>query len=67
MEQFLYTLAIIFSVYLISFLMINIRLIFTGNQFRGTCASSNELMADKGGNCSVCGSTPEEVCKNEDE
>lgn len=66
MEQFFYTLAIIFGIYLISFAMINIKHIFTGNEFRGTCASANTLMSDKGGTCTVCGSKPEEVCKNED-
>ncbi len=66
MEQFLYTLVVIFGVYIISFAMINIRHIFTGKPFRGTCASSNELMADKGGNCTVCGTKPGDECLGEE-
>lgn len=61
--EFLYVLAIIFIVFGISFLMINIRHLVTGNEFRGTCATNNPMLKNKVGECSVCGKTPEEECK----
>jgi len=61
--EFLYVLAIIFGVFGISFLLINIRQIFTGQEFRGTCATNNPMLKNNVGDCSVCGKTPEEECK----
>ena len=61
--EFLYVLAIIFGVFGISFLMINIRHLVTGNEFRGTCATNNPMLKSKVGECSVCGKSPEEQCK----
>lgn len=63
MEQFLYTLGIIFVVFALSFVLINIRHIFTGNEFRGTCASNNPMIKNQLGECTVCGKKPEEDCK----
>ena len=63
MQQFLYTALIIFGVFFISFLMINLRHIVTGNEFRGTCASNNPMLKDELGECSICGKKPEEDCK----
>jgi len=54
---------IVFTVFLMSFLMINIRKIVTGQEFRGTCATNNPMLKDKLGDCSVCGKKPEEECK----
>lgn len=61
--EFLYTLSIIFGVFLISFALINIRYIFTGNEFRGTCATNNPMLKSQVGECTVCGKKPEEDCK----
>ncbi|NBB88578.1 MAG: hypothetical protein GVX96_02170 [Bacteroidetes bacterium] len=61
--EFLYTLIIIFGVFGLSFALINIRHIFTGNEFRGTCATNNPMIKDKIGECTVCGKTSEESCK----
>ena len=61
--EFLYVLAIIFGIFGISFLMINIRHIVTGNEFRGTCATNNPMLKSQVGECSVCGKSPEEQCK----
>ncbi|MCO6476197.1 MAG: hypothetical protein J5I94_06210 [Phaeodactylibacter sp.] len=61
--EFLYVLAIIFVVFGISFALINIRHIFTGQEFRGTCATNNPMLKNQVGECSVCGKTPEEECK----
>ena len=63
MEQFLYTLIIIFCVFGLSFILINIRQIFTGQEFRGTCASNNPMIKNNLGECTVCGKMPEEDCK----
>ncbi|MCF8237245.1 MAG: hypothetical protein K9I85_03755 [Saprospiraceae bacterium] len=61
--QFLYTLAIIFGVFLISFVLINIRHILTGNEFRGSCSSNNPMLKNQLGECSVCGKQADEACK----
>jgi hypothetical protein len=63
MSEFLYTLSIIFGVFLVSFILINIRHIVTGNEFRGTCSTNNPMVKDKFGNCNVCGKTADEACK----
>lgn len=59
----LYTIGIIFVFFAISFALINIRHIVTGNEFRGTCATNNPMLKDKMGECSVCGKTADEACK----
>ena len=61
--EFLYILLIIFAVFGISFMMINIRHIVTGKEFRGTCATNNPMLKNQIGDCTVCGKTPEEDCK----
>jgi len=63
MNELLYTFIIIFSIFLIAFAMINIRQIFTGKEFRGTCATNNPMIKNKLGECSLCGKKPEEDCK----
>ncbi|MBK7637551.1 MAG: hypothetical protein IPJ13_27105 [Saprospiraceae bacterium] len=63
MEEFLYLLVIIFSIFGISFLMMNIRHLITGQEFRGSCASNNPMLKNQLGECSVCGKKPEEDCK----
>jgi len=63
MSQFLYTLLIIFTVFGLSFMMINIRYIVTGNEFRGTCATNNPMLKNQIGECTVCGKTPEQDCQ----
>lgn len=63
MTGLLSTFAIIFSVFLIAFAMINIRQLVTGNEFRGTCATNNPMLKNEIGECSVCGKLPEEDCQ----
>jgi hypothetical protein len=63
MGEFLYTAVIILGVFLISFVLINIRQIFTGKEFRGTCATNNPMLNNQIGECTVCGKKPEEECK----
>ncbi|MBK9257448.1 MAG: hypothetical protein IPM42_18445 [Saprospiraceae bacterium] len=63
MKEFLYILLIIFFFFGISFLMINLRHLITGNEFRGTCSSNNPMLKNQIGECTVCGKKPEEDCK----
>jgi len=63
MNQFISTLLIVFVVFGLSFVLINIRHIFTGNEFRGTCASNNPMIKNNLGECTVCGKTPEQDCQ----
>lgn len=61
--EYLYVLGIIFAVFGISFALINIRQIVTGNEFRGTCATNNPMLKSEVGDCTVCGKKPDEACK----
>ncbi len=61
--EFLYVLGIIFAAFGLSFLLINIRQLFTGKEFRGTCATNNPMLKDEIGECSVCGRKPGEECQ----
>ena len=63
MNTLLSTFLIIFSLFLISFALINIRQIFTGKEFRGTCATNNPMIKNKMGECNVCGAKPEDACQ----
>lgn len=64
--EFLYVLAIVFLIFGLSFAMINIRHIFTGNEFRGTCATNNPMLKSQIGDCTVCGKKADEACKMPD-
>ncbi len=61
--DFLTLFLVIFGVFALSFVLINIRHLFTGEEFRGTCASNNPMLTNKIGNCEVCGKSPDEDCK----
>ncbi|MDX1478089.1 MAG: hypothetical protein R3301_10330 [Saprospiraceae bacterium] len=63
MSQFVSTLIIVFGFILVSFFLINIRHIFTGKEFRGTCATNNPMLKSKMGECQVCGRQEGEECK----
>lgn len=63
MNEFLVSFIIIFSFFAVAFILINIRHIFTGNEFRGTCATNNPMVKNQHGECNVCGAKPEEKCK----
>ena len=54
--------AVIFLVFGLSFLMINIRYLVTGNEFRGTCATNNPMLKNQIGDCTVCGKKADEEC-----
>jgi len=61
--EFLYVFGIVGSFFAISFILINIRHVVTGNEFRGTCATNNPMLKDQVGDCQVCGRKPDEECK----
>lgn len=63
METFLYMLLVIFIVFGLSFALINIRHIFTGKEFRGTCAQNNAKLKNEVGECTVCGANTAENCE----
>jgi len=63
MKEFLSILVIIFVTFGVSFILINLRQVVTGKEFRGTCASNNPMLKDKLGECSVCGKKPDEECQ----
>jgi len=64
--DFLYVLGIIFFVFGISFILINLRGVVKGEDFRGTCATNNPMIKNKFGDCNVCGKTADEACKMPD-
>ena len=61
--EYLVILGLVFGTFILSFALINIRHIFTGNEFRGTCATNNPMLKSEIGECTVCGKKPEEECK----
>ncbi len=63
MNYFLSILLIIGLTFGLSFILINIRYILTGNEFRGTCATNNPMIKNNMGECNVCGKKPDEDCK----
>lgn len=63
MKEFLIILLIIGGTFGLSFIMMNIRHIVTGQEFRGSCASNNPMIKNEIGECTVCGKMPEEDCK----
>lgn len=64
--KFLAITVLIFCVFGISFIMINLRQVVTGQDFRGSCASNNPMLKSKLGDCTVCGKKADEVCKMPD-
>lgn len=63
MIKFLTMFAVIFAALMIAFLLINIRQIVVGKDFRGTCAQNNPMLKSQLGDCTVCGKKADEACK----
>ena len=61
--EFLTIFGIILFVFGLSFVLINIRQIMTGNEFRGTCATNNPMLKKAVGECTVCGKKEGEECQ----
>lgn len=62
MSNFIITLLIVFVVFGLSFILINIRHIIIGEEFRGTCSSNNPMLKDNLGSCTMCGRESGEEC-----
>ncbi len=60
--EFLKNLVIIFSVFGVAFLLMNVRYMFKKEEFRGSCASNNPMLKNEFGECTVCGKTPASDC-----
>lgn len=63
MSQFFTLFLIIGVTFGVSFILINLRQVVTGQDFRGTCASNNPMLKNEIGECGVCGKKPDEDCK----
>ena len=61
--EFLYVFLLVFVVFGVSFVLINLRQVVTGQEFRGTCATNNPMLKNEIGECTVCGKKPDEECK----
>jgi len=63
MNTFLPIFFVILIVFGVSFILINLRQVVTGKDFRGTCASNNPMLNDKLGECGLCGKKEGEACQ----
>jgi len=63
MSEFLNILLIIFGVFGLSIIFMNLRHLVTGQEFRGSCSSNNTFLKNQLGECTVCGKKPDEDCK----
>jgi hypothetical protein len=59
----LLTFGLAFAVLFIAIMAMNIKYIFKGEPFRGSCAQNNPMLKNQIGECQVCGRKPEEECK----
>ena len=64
MASFFGTALIIFTVFGVSFLLINLCHLVKGEEFRGTCASASPAVTNEIGVCTMCGAKPGETCAN---
>lgn len=47
---------------------LGMRIVFVkGGEFRGSCASNNPMLKNELGECTVCGSKPNEECKGDED
>lgn len=52
----------------LAFAAIGVKVILKKNgRFAGTCATNNPMLVNEIGECSVCGSKPDEACKKEED
>ncbi len=57
---------VIFVVFASAYLLINLRGVIKGEEFRGTCATNNPMLKNTFGDCTVCGKKADEDCKMPD-
>ena len=60
--ELLAIIAVVFVVFGASFLLLNIRQVVTGEEFRGTCATNNPMVKNKFGECTTCGAKVGDAC-----
>ena len=60
--ELLIIIGIFFVVFGASFLLINIRQVVTGEEFRGTCATNNPMVKNTFGECNTCGAKVGDDC-----
>ena len=60
--ELLAIIAVVFVVFGVSFLLLNIRQVVTGEEFRGTCATNNPMVKNKFGECTTCGAKVGDDC-----
>ena len=63
--QFLSTLIPVGIILATSIILLSIRQLVTGREFRGTCASNNSFLKKEDGSCGGCGRTADQACKRE--
>ena len=67
MNTFLVVLLLSITLLGLGFAGIAIKILIKKNgKFAGTCASQSPFLNTEGENCSYCGASPEDKCKNED-
>lgn len=60
--ELLAIIAVVFVAFGLSFLMLNIRQVVTGEEFRGTCATNNPMVKNRFGECTTCGAKVGDDC-----
>ena len=65
-----FTIVFLITIFMLVFVFagIGIKLLLKKNgKFSGTCASQSPFLNKEGEACGICGATPEEKCKNEED
>lgn len=62
--DFLSTLIPVGIILSLAIVLMSIRTIITGREFRGTCASNNSFLKNEDGSCGGCGRSADQACKN---
>jgi hypothetical protein len=57
------TFGLSFAVLFVAIVLMNIRYIFKGEPFRGSCAQNNPMLKNEIGDCQMCGRKSDEACK----
>lgn len=60
--ELLAIIAVVFVAFGLSFLLLNIRQVVTGEEFRGTCATNNPMVKNNFGECRTCGAKVGDDC-----
>ena len=60
--ELLAIIAVMFVAFGLSFLLINIRQVVKGEEFRGTCATNNPMVKNRFGECRTCGAKVGDDC-----